>query len=224
MLDKKPMPVLAEAAVTSMRDVPVDLDAALACAHWREWASWPVTLRETNDIGRAQLRRALEWLDQIDDPMLQDAVLLALPNILGYARAIVLAALAVGRCRATGLRLVASAPEYAYLQTGEGLPCGRGDIITPPARASMGSLRRLARMASWSGPRRLPRVLLRPDAVAVSHNTLLRSTAARHEKAIGFRHAETFLTSARSGGAPVCSGKALAEKLAPVLLGDVIAL
>ncbi len=209
--------------MTAARDIPADLDAALARTDWRKWASWPVTLEETNRIGRAQVGRALEWTDQLDRPLVQDAVLLALPNMLGYARAIMLAALAVDRCIATGQRLVANAPEYAYLRTGEEMPAGRSELILPPARATLGSLRRLARTASWSGPRRLARALLRPDAVAVSHNTLLRHAAVHWGKSIGFRHAESFLGAAGSTDSPTFPDEEFAEDLARVLMDDDVA-
>lgn len=52
-------------------------------------------------------------------------------------------------------------------------------------------IRRLLRTASWSPVTRLPRSLLAPEAVAISHNHLLCAEARHH--AIGYRHAASIL-------------------------------
>ena len=80
------------------------------------------------------------------------------------------------------------------------LKAGLGSRMTAEQAAL---LRRLARMRTWTAPARLPRALLRPDAVAVSHNPLLCAVAANAGRAVGFRHAETMLDAARRRAGPV---------------------
>ena len=204
------------------RELAADIDTALARADWRRHVSWPVGLAEASRIGSAQMRAGLAWAQHRDDALLRDASLLALPVILGYARAIVLAALAAERAARAGARIDAAAPEFAYLQDGEGRPPARSEPILPPVAVNFPLLRRIARMRSWTAPARLPRALLRPQAVAVSHNSLLCTTAANEGRAIGFRHAETILDDARrqAGTAPNAAGQAMA--LAQALIGDGI--
>jgi hypothetical protein len=56
----------------------------------------------------------------------------------------------------------------------------------------------------------MPRTLLWPRAVAISHNPLLREVAQRDVSGVGFHHAETILDTARrkSASAPDASGHA----------------
>jgi len=177
-------------------------------------------LEEASRVGGAQMRSALQFARACDDALLRDALLLALPVILGYARAIVLAALAAQRANNAGARLAGAASEFSYLQDGEGRPPARTQAILPPVPVRLPLLRRLARMRSWTGPLRLPRALLKPDAVAVSHNELLCAVAAQEKRAIGFQHAETLLAAARRrADTPPRAGERTAA-LAQALAGD----
>jgi hypothetical protein len=215
------MSVLAEAP-PALREIAADIDTALPRADWRRHVAWPVGLAEASRIGSAQMRAGLSWAQSRDDDLLRDAGLLALPVILGYARAIVLAALAAERAARAGARIEAAAPEFAYLQDGAGRPPARSEAILPPASVNLPLLRRIARLRTWTAPARLPRALLRPQAVAVSHNSLLCASAANVSRAIGFRHAEIILDDARrrAGTAPNAAGEAAA--LAQALIGDGI--
>ena len=212
------MSALAEARA-ALRDIPADIDMALASPGWRRNVTWPVSLAEANRVGRAQMRAALTWANKLDDALLRDSALLALPLILSYARAIVLTALAVSRAARSNARLAGTAPELIYLQRGEGPLPSRTDPTLPPEPFRFPLLRRLARMRTWSGLTRLPRALFAPDAVAVSHNQLLRAVAAKSRQAIGFSHAELILDAARrrSHVNPVVPDSA--AKLASAILG-----
>ncbi len=215
------MSALAEAR-TTLRAIPADLDVALAKPGWRSQVAWPVSLAEANRIGSDQMRAALQWAGKLDDALLRDSALLALPVILSYGRAIVLAALAVSRAARAGARLVSTAPELVYLQSGEGPLPARTDPVLPPVAVRFPLLRRLARMRTWTGLARLPRALLSPDAVAVSHNPLLCAVAADARQAIGFHHAEIILDAARRrfSATPVAADCAL--ELARVILGESV--
>jgi hypothetical protein len=212
------MSALAEARM-ALRDIPADIDVALASPDWRRHVTWPVGLAEANRVGRGQMRAALHWANKLDDALLRDSALLALPLILSYARAIVLAALAVSRAARAGARLVGTAPELIYLQDGKGPLPARTDPTLPPEPFRFPLLRRLARMRTWSGLMRLPRALLAPGAVAVSHNQLLCAVAAKSRQAVGFSHAELILEAARRRGHvnPVVVDNA--AKLASAILG-----
>ncbi|WP_428519999.1 hypothetical protein [Pseudorhodoplanes sp.] len=177
--------------------LPADIDTALAQPGWRRNLRWPVSLAQTNAICEQQVRDALGFAGALDDPLMRDAVLLALPNALAYGRAIVLAALAVGRAEQDGFGIAGAAAELQYLQTGEGPLPARAESTLPSASFGLTFARRLARMRSWTPLSRMPRAMLAPGAVAISHNPLLRDVAGRERRGVGFHHAETILGTAR---------------------------
>lgn len=177
--------------------LPADIGTALAQPEWRHTVSWPVGLVQTNGICVQQVRDALAWTQQIDDQLLRDATSLALPVLLAYGRAIVLAALAIETANARGTHISGTAAELNYLLTGEGPLPVRGEPVLPPARFNLSYARRVARMRSWTPLARVPRALVSPRAVAIGHNPLLRAVAREERGAIGFRHAETILDVAR---------------------------
>ena len=177
--------------------IPADIDSALALPNWRRDVRWPVGLAEANSICADQARDALAFVRALDDRLLRDAALLALPVVLAYGRAIVLAALAIERAERDGSSIAAAAPECAYLRDGEGPLPVRTEQVLPPAKLGLSFARRIARMRSWTTLSRMPRALLSPGVVAISHNSLLRDMAQRERRGVGFRHAETILDVAR---------------------------
>src|ERR1041385_3825193 len=203
----------------SVSDVPADIDAALSQPDWRNRLMWPVSLREAQSISTEQTRDALAFAGRIGDASLRDVVLLALPTILAYARAIVLAALAVDRAARGKIRLIGSAPELDYLRTGEQLPAGREELILPPIKIGLPLARRIARVHSWSGFSRLFRAVTRPDILAVGHNELLCAAAARETRAVGFQYPEVILGLRRLGMAVDFSDTV--SEFAAAMLGNV---
>ena len=213
----------AEPIALTVREVPADIDAALRLGDWRKRVWWPLGLPESNGLAIAQVRRALTWVGTLDDALEQDSALLALPDILAYGRAIVLTALAASRAADARVRLLGSDPVLDFLQTGlEPLPDHSRPII-PRERITLSLARRVARIRSWSGPLRTMAAFLNPAVVAISHNTLLRKTAAQTRQAIGFYHADRMLASARRRrhyGPP--SNLHDASALAHAILGNAV--
>jgi hypothetical protein len=202
-------------------DVAADLEAAFANPHWRRQVQWPVSLHESNGISRRQARAAIRWAVSQDDAILRDTSLLALPFILAYSRAIVLAALAASRAAQGGTRLSAAAPEFVYLLSGKGRIEGRADTPLAPVDVRFVLSRRIARMLTWTRLGLMPRAVLRPDAVAVSHNALLRATAAAEDKAVSFHHAELLLDRARRKSGAAARAPDCAPALSQVILEGV---
>ena len=203
----------------SVTEIPADLDVAQNFVDWRDRVSWPISIEEANQIGAAQAQRALAFAAGLEDSLARDAALLAMPTILGYGRAIVLAALAVSRARAEGHRLIASAPEFSFLETGERQPQPRVNPTVPPQPVRSYFLRRLARIHSWSGAARLVPALLRPDVTAISHNHLLCAAAERARKRIGFCHADAILQAAqRRNSSCTCLSREHVSALARTIL------
>jgi len=177
--------------------IPADIETALAQPGWRRDVRWPVGLEEANAVCAQQARAALDCARGLGDPVLRDGAMLALPVMLAYGRAIVLAALAVGRAEENGSQIIGTAAEFDYLRTGHGPLPVRTEPVLPPARFGLSYARRIARMRSWTRLSAMPRALLSPGVVAVSHNSLLRDVAQRQRRGVGFHHAETILDAAR---------------------------
>jgi hypothetical protein len=211
MFGKMFMPTAAETHVAPERLIPCDIDIALDMPDWRQRVSWPVSLDVANAASIAQMRRALAWAGALDDRLQRDVALLALPNILGYGRAIMLAAMALRSMEAIGAQLESRAPEITFLLTGIGEPPARREPILPSQPISFEFARRMMRCHSWTGTARLLPAMLAPQAVAVSHNSLLRSEAARDGRRVSFRHAESFLTTARRRSAGVPARRPIAN-------------
>lgn len=202
-------------------DIPADIETALARPGWRDHVLWPVGLAETNAICVRQVRDALAFARRQGDPLQRDAALLALPVVLAYGRAIVLAALAIQRAESDGAGIAGTAAEFDYLQTGEGPLPVRAEPTLPPVQFSLSYARRVARMRSWTRWSRMPRALLSPHAVAISHNSLLRDAAVGETRGVGFRHAETILDTARRKSVSAPDTGASAHGLALAILGAV---
>lgn len=203
--------------------VPADFEATRALADWRDRVWWPISIGEANRISVAQVRRALAWVANLGDGLARDSCLLTLPNLLGYGRAIMLAALATSRAAETGQVLVGSAPELAYLRGRKGEVPVRAGLILPLVQARFQFVRRLARVHSWTGIWALPKAVISPEAVAITHNSLLRAAAGQSSKAIGFQHAQMYLNEARDRNSS--AGPSLLElalPLAKTILGDGI--
>jgi hypothetical protein len=203
-------------------EFPADIGATSRFSDWRRKIWWPIPIAEANAIARAQARRGLAWVGQCDAGLMRDAALLALPTVLAYGRAILMAAIAVDRAARERIRLVADAAEYEFLRSGVGdIPDRSGSILaSEPIRHEFA--RRVARVRSWSGMTRTILAFLSPDALAVSHNTLLRKAAAGAPIAIGFRHADSILAEARrrAGRAESLDVAAMADQLSEALIGD----
>jgi len=205
------------------RQVVVDFEATRADADWRSQLWWPVSMSQANRIGEGQVRRALGFAAALDDTLPIDAVLLGLPNILGYARAIAATAIAAARAAVEGYELVGTAPELAFLVTGEGeVPVRTKPVLASP-RPRYALARRLARLSTWSSSWRLPKALLAPGAVAVNHNELLIAAARSSTKAIGFRHAQSLLDRAGRQRGAISETRGLERGLAAAVLDNDVA-
>ena len=188
---------------------------------WRTRTWWPIGIVEANEIAAAQAHRALGFVAALDPEKARDAALLALPNILAYGRAIVMAAIAVKRASDMGVRFISYTPEFAFLDSGEGAIPDRSASILPPVSIRHEFARRVMRVHSWSGLWRTVPAMLRPDILAISHNTLLHRAASGSRERVGFRHADLILgTHVSPRWRPNADARDIARALARILLGD----
>ncbi|MDJ0893574.1 MAG: hypothetical protein QNJ92_00415 [Alphaproteobacteria bacterium] len=175
-------------------DAPFDFAACEADSDWRNQVAWPVSHAATFALGQRISRALISWLNEEPGEARRATMLLAGGAVLAHSLALAERALAVDSERAAGIRLRASTPEIDYLR-GAG---AESDIplldltFGPPVLAKPKGLmlRRFSRVASWSTLPRLVRNLLAPNAVAISHNALLRDCARHGADHVGFSHAE----------------------------------
>lgn len=176
---------------------------------------WPLTLADQYRMN-ALLADAIVGVT----PQLQDAdrraFHLAAGHVLGPAYHMAMVARVIAE--APGHPLVRS-PIAEYLDgTGGGEPPPLEAARPSLAPPSFATLRRIARIASWCPAWRLPRALLAPEAVAISHNHLLRSEAIG--RAIGFRQASSILERAPRREARIdATAESLAQRSAAALVG-----
>lgn len=174
---------------------PFDLAAIDATPDWRRGLAWPRAHPDSARLAEAVQGAVVAALARLPAGEARDIGVM----MGGYVAATLLplaeaAWLAVAE-RETGIRLAGAAPELEWL---------RGGLDAPPPRRGGRSLkrhapprwplpRRIARTASWTPWPRLPLALLRPQAVALSHNALLIDVARRSGVRLGFVHGETLL-------------------------------
>ena len=205
MMSSERSHVTAETAIARcvpMR-VPFDLAASEREAGWRDVLRWPLDPVEGRAASLDLADRLAGFLAALDDHDELDTAVLAAPVVLNGAITLGLAALAVERAMQLGIALAGGPPEVAFLAGA----AGGGDIDTPlaaqpPVRPRWPALRHVARTASWTPARLLPRVVLRPDATAVTHNPILRAYARNGRLAVRFWQAERMLDAA---GVPAVS-------------------
>lgn len=147
---------------------------------------WPVGIAEQMGLFERlteRLSSAIDGLGERDD---QRIAMLAMPSIAAFSFYQADLASAVAR---NASETIAAAPDAAYLvdeRIAIPEPQDVGQVITMQA-PRFAAARSALRSASWTPLRRLPRALVRPDAVAIAHNELLRFRAKKF--AIGFCHA-----------------------------------
>jgi hypothetical protein len=204
-------------ASVGVRAVPFDLAALDATPDWRRGLAWPMAVPNLAAPMRAGTAALLRAALALDDPRARDAALLILPAFANRARAVVMAALALDAAR--DVDLVGGPPELDALRGGA-LALGAGDELALPADRGMPPRwRAVARAASWTPLQRLPRLILRPDAIAVTHNPLLAAAARRGPAAIGFVHAARLMARASAAGSDAGDMTAVARALADTLIG-----
>lgn len=165
--------------------VPATLDA-LAAGGLDSLATfaWPGPFADVVGPLAAAYRCYLDAAVRLGDPDCRNLVLLGRPMM--PVLTLVQLAIWTEAGRATGCRLVGG-PWLDYLADADA-----GAALPPQPEAIgleaplLGWLwpRRLARTRSWTAPWRLPRAMLRPDALALTHNSLLRTSLASSRDAV----------------------------------------
>jgi len=174
------------------RPVPFGLaEVQRAPAAWREHFAWPIPSQTVFDLSTRLMQRWIDLIVATDEPARS---VLLLGRSFNRAAALIEAAAAVDAERAMGVALEGPR-DLAALRGDRGMGAPSDTMLmAPPARkARFRSLRRIARTKSWTPWWRMPRALLRPDALVVTHNKLLVSDAARRGAALRYEPADRVL-------------------------------
>lgn len=204
--------------------VPFVYDDIASLADWRERLHWPVAQAEMVVVGAAVPGAILGFAGTRTDPDERQIAIAAAGLLGGGFMSLLEAAWTSERAERLGLELRGGPPEMPLLAHGrrefKALEY-RGPFGVKPAPHSF--LRGVARTASWTPAWRLPLTLAAPEAVAVSHNPLLRQAASRRR--IAYRHAANIVADVRRGGAAVAQGRAdLVDRALDALLPLVLEL
>jgi hypothetical protein len=168
-----------------------------------EVAGWPVGLVEQfatcTRIADA-LIAAVAAVESDDDARIAT---LALPSFAAFSFFQADVAVAVARDAALATRTEPAAAYFADVNT------ATPEAMDVRSVLAMGSpswltAREVVRSASWTPWWRMPKTLFAPEAVAISHNALLRSCA--RSRAVRFRHASGLLPSVESASSSLPDG------------------
>lgn len=220
----KAAPVRESAARTLVQPhvVPFDIDATRRMDNWRANLSWPLAMAPLQDALTSRQRAFLESIGPLTEKDGRFIALLAAGRCLSSVSALLEAALLVQAERTTGLHVVGGPAELEWLRgVGEVPPMTAQRLGQPGDRTIAMFARRIARTASWTPWWRLPMTMLQPDAVAITHNAMLREAAAENGRRVAFRHGEVLfhaMTRRATGTAGAPAG--LAEMLTTTLCAE----
>lgn len=181
------------------KEFAFDLGVILQTDSWKDEVYWPIRHYEFIRTLQQQSLSYLEFIRSLDDVRLKNIALLCAP-LLGRFRAYTLGGYAIQAAQKLGLKTVSSFPEFRYLSTGnwESDPT---DVLSTSSLANLPRwgrfIRQLVRIRTWSSYSQIPYAIIKPYAVALSHNSLLRTVASQANKPIGYQYAESILRTAR---------------------------
>jgi len=184
---------------------------------WRRSVSWPIPVEALRRIGECAAGAALDWslghADSDYGQLARGCVGVALNNFMALTEA----AWAAQSAADAGHPVVDGPDDIEFIRTGD-----RSLLRSHPAMRALPNepsglselLRCSARTASWTRPSRLPKALVRPDALALSYNSLMMGELRRTGRAVRLARSGHYVASA-------WSHPAVSDDLTLTLLGDI---
>lgn len=173
-----------------MKDLPVDLYAALASPDWQKDFSWPINPSDLRDPIMAQHQEYLKWVLSLTGKY-KDIALLVGGRLLIRARLLYCFMRALEAQGKNNSHFYGDNKVLHYL-------LGKGQLnpTTIPISWSVPSLmfgRAVARTASWTPWWGLWQAVKSPKGLAISHNSLLCAELRRRQECVAYESAETIL-------------------------------
>jgi len=180
-----------------MTTLPGKLAAVPNLPDWRSGFFWPIAYADLRARQSQQSDLSLQLIAGLADERLRITAIQAVARASATVREFGHRAWLAEAAEAQGAVILGAGLDGAAVAAAP----AKATSSRYDQRISRPLARRLARVASWSAtPGRLVQALIAPDAVAISHNGLLRSEAALGSEAIGYRHAETIAAQALKRG------------------------
>ena len=191
---------------------------------WRERIAWPIPMLPLRTSGERVCESILEFIASLPDGIDRQVALVAAGRSVNAMMSLAEAGL-VAQAELDGrLRSIGGPPEMDYLLGRSSEPTAltdarRGRGTRDVTRASWPILRTLVRTGTWSSALRLPLAVMAPRATALSHNSLLITSARRTRARVRYVPAANILDTARRRWAAASTPdlSSLAEALAPHL-------
>jgi hypothetical protein len=168
---------------------------------WRQSVSWPISVNELRQFGERAAGAALDWSLGHADPdhgqLARGCVGVALNNFMALTEA----AWAAQSAADAGHPVVDGPNDIEFIRTGDrsllqSHPAMRALPTEPSGLSEL--LRRSARTAFWTRPNRLFRALVRPDALALSYNSLMMGELRRTGRAVRLARSGHYVANAWS--------------------------
>ena len=216
---------LSESPLAANWSLPVDLVAIRARADWRNGLWWPCDYRAIRKTQEGLFDCSLGFVRSIDDPSHRRVAAVAAPRLDNIMRRLGWIGMHVDAAAATGAVLGASCPLLDAMQAADDAPAEQlAGIYAITAQAGVGyaTTKQAIRRLWWARSQaRALGALIAPATTAISHNALLRASAAGSRAPVGFRYAEEILSGAQAAAPRECyvDTDELAWKLKTSFLG-----
>ncbi|KAB2874347.1 MAG: hypothetical protein F9K38_15775 [Pseudorhodoplanes sp.] len=174
--------------------LPLDLSTAMHERQYRDSLHWPLEHATARDFHLGVNERFLQVMAAETDQFWRDVLVLAAPLVWMDALSRLEYALIAQGLEDRGQSCIGG-PAYMSELTGrrdDARHAGTQPRMKSDRAVGRALLRRVVRTASWTPWYRLPRALLAPQIVAVSHHTFLRAEA-RNGGVIAFHHAPNLI-------------------------------
>lgn len=198
--------------------LPLDVLAAIrADESWQDRFVFPLDHELTRDMGTQIETPFLRRLDEEKEELVRAVLIHAAPFIYMVALGLYEQAVIVEASKRLGITLEGGPPE-SYALRGLSVPkdanYASGLGLLPKRIEGAALLRRIARTASWTPAWRLPFAYLAPQALAVSHNSLMLAEARRTTIRMPFVHASNVVSDWVGTTIPTKLTAALEDRMA----------
>lgn len=188
--------------MNKMHSVPFDFNAIATTPNWREDVIWPLSFRNSFDIGRNIISAYLSFISEDLEGSNRDIALLAGGVALSSAIALTEMASSIEAGRKANIQLFGDNRELDVLSGKRALDQA-GDAVgnanyRPFGQVKHAFLRRMVRAKSWSSWGSFGKQIVAPDYTAISHNSSLRGYIKEQGLAVNFVHAEKILKEIRT--------------------------
>ncbi len=171
------------AASPALTKVPHAVGAVDSAGEWRRNLSWPLTQTRRSELSEGAIMALARWRRGLPDGEAAGVADLASLHLAALGGRVALHGSEIAASADQGIELVGTSPDFAFLAGRDDEPAPARlpfDPVVKPFERVLAPLRAVRHARRWASLMRLPRVVLAPDAHAVSTSGLMIEVA-RHE-------------------------------------------